>query len=94
MSHEDAKEKAAEFMVAALNATMFQEVRELISTMTDPNAKCPGRHLEAQRILPALDAFLGRGYTGRVIALNRMIKSMNVVECATTDPKPEIGGPK
>jgi hypothetical protein len=70
---DDAKAKAAEFMVAARNATMFQDVRELISTMTDPNAKCPGRHLEAQRVLPLLDAFLGEGYTGRVIALKRAL---------------------
>lgn len=71
MSHEDEKEKAAEFMVAARHAAMFLDVRELISTLTDPEAKCPGRHIEARRVLPLLDAFLGEGYTGRMVTFKR-----------------------
>jgi hypothetical protein len=73
----EAREKAAEFMIAARNATMFQDVRELISTLTDPKANCPGRHIEARRVLPLLDAFLGDGYTGRVIALKRALTAEN-----------------
>jgi hypothetical protein len=70
----EAKEKAAEFMIAARNATMFQDVRELISTLTDPKANCPGRNLEARRVLPLLDAFLGEGYTGRVLSFKRALE--------------------
>jgi hypothetical protein len=73
----DAKAKAAEFMIAARNASMFQEVRELVSTLTDPQASCPNRHVEARRILPLLDSFLGEGYTGRALALKRLLADLN-----------------
>ncbi|MFM0435946.1 hypothetical protein PQQ84_05760 [Paraburkholderia strydomiana] len=71
---QEAEAKAADFMVAARNAQMFQDVRELVSTFTDPKANCPGRHLEAQRVLPLLDAFLGEGYTGRVLSFKRALE--------------------
>lgn len=70
-----AKEKAAELMIAARNAQVFGDVRDLISTLTDPYAKAPARHIEAKRVLPLLDAFLGEGYTGRVIKLKRAISA-------------------
>lgn len=77
IDEQEAKAKAAEFMVAARNAQMFQDLRELISTLTDPKANCPGRHLEAQRVLPLLDAFLGDGYTGRVLSFKRALATIS-----------------
>ncbi|MBU9360826.1 hypothetical protein KTE52_31380 [Burkholderia multivorans] len=66
-----AEKTAAEMMVAARNARMFQDVRSIVATCADRNARAPYRHVEAQRVLPLLDAFLGEGYTGRVMAFKR-----------------------
>lgn len=52
--------KAAAFMQIARNSAMLMEVRDLVSTLTDPKANCPGRTEEARRLLPLLDAYLGQ----------------------------------
>jgi hypothetical protein len=69
----DAAALAAEFMVAARNAQMFQDIRDVVATCADLKSKAPSRHVEAQRLLPLLDAFLGVGYTGRVMAFKRAL---------------------
>lgn len=50
--------EAAAFMQIAKDSKMLFEVRDLISTLTDPKANCPGRTEEARRLLPLLDAYL------------------------------------
>lgn len=68
-----AEQTAAEMMVAARNAQMFQDVRSIVATCADRKARAPYRHVEAQRVLPLLDGFLGEGYTGRVMAFKRAL---------------------
>ncbi|MEK6418464.1 MAG: Lar family restriction alleviation protein [Burkholderia gladioli] len=68
-----APQTAAEMMVAVRNAQMFMDVRSIIATCADRKARAPYRHVEAQRVLPLLDGFLGVGYTGRVMAFKRAL---------------------
>jgi hypothetical protein len=69
----DARAKAKEFMAAARNAQMFLDIRSVVATCADLKARAPYRHVEAQRLLTLLDAFLGKGFTGRVIEFKRML---------------------
>lgn len=71
---------AARIMVAARNAQMFQDIRSVIAACADLKARAPYRHIEAQRLLPLLDAFLGEGYTGRVVQFKRARKSQQDAE--------------
>lgn len=66
---------ASRMMVAARNAQMFQDVRSIVATCADLKARAPYRHIEAQRVLPLLDSFLGEGYTGRVLEFKRMLEA-------------------
>jgi len=80
-----AEKTAAEMMVAARNARMFQDVRSIVATCADRNARAPYRHVEAQRVLPLLDAFLGEGYTGRVMAFKRALTAPASTPVRLTD---------
>lgn len=73
---------ASRMMVAARNAQMFQDIRSIVATCADLKARAPYRHIEAQRVLPLLDSFLGEGFTGRVIEFKRMLEAQ--------PPQPEV----
>ncbi|MGX6999875.1 hypothetical protein [Caballeronia sp. KNU42] len=64
---------AEKMIVAAHYAQMFSDIRDIVATCADLNARAPYRHIEAQRLLPILDGFLGEGYTGRVMELRRAL---------------------